>query len=104
MARVLVVDDDRAIRIAVRKYLSDADHEVTAAEDAEEAERLFEEHDFDVVVADIILPGASGLDLLKRIRAASPDAQVILMTCHPSTASATSLFRQKKPGAHSTPG
>ena len=44
--------------------------------------------DFDVVLSDIVLPGASGVDLLKSIRDVAPDVQVIMMTGDPTVKTA----------------
>ena len=63
--RVLVVDDERNIRVTLRAFLEKAGYEVETAEDANQARALLASGIWDVVITDIILPGASGVDLMK---------------------------------------
>ena len=93
MARILVVDDENSIRITSRKFLRDAGYEVDVAEDADQALAMLAAKDFDVVVADIILPRVTGLDLLNAIRETSPHVQVILMTGEPTVKTAAEAVR-----------
>ena len=93
MANVLVVDDEQSIRISLREFLKDANYDVSVAEDADEAMNMLGAEDFDVVLADIILPRISGVDLLKAIKKISPRVQVILMTGEPSVETATEAVR-----------
>lgn len=93
MANVLVVDDEQSIRISLREFLKDANYDVSVAEDADEAMNMLGAEDFDVVLADIILPRISGVNLLKAIKKISPLVQVILMTGEPSVETATEAVR-----------
>jgi EAL domain-containing protein (putative c-di-GMP-specific phosphodiesterase class I) len=88
MARVLVVDDDAAVLKAYGHIVSAAGHEVVSASDGAQAIGRIREAPFDVVVSDIAMPGMTGLDLLRRIRANDLDVPVILMTGAPATQSA----------------
>jgi two-component system phosphate regulon response regulator OmpR len=65
---LLVVDDDQRLRDLLRRYLTGEGFRVTAAADAEEAEAKCEAMVFDLLVLDIMLPGASGLELTQRLR------------------------------------
>ena len=56
MARILVVDDEESIRTVLASLLGREGHSVAQAEDAEEAIRLLHKEEFDVVVADVIMP------------------------------------------------
>ena len=93
MAKVLVVDDEKSIRITLREFLRDADYEVGVAEDADEAIRMLAAEDFDIVVTDIIMPRVTGVSLLKSIKEKSPHIQVILMTGEPSVETASEAVR-----------
>ncbi len=93
IAKVLVVDDERSIRLTVREFLRDADYEVSVAKDADEAMKLLMAADFDVVLADILLPRTTGLELLKTIKEMSPRVQVILMTGEPTVETASEAVR-----------
>lgn len=93
MARILVVDDEPDIRDVVGGVLERAGHNVTAAEDGASAARLHHEHEFDLIVSDLRMPGFSGIQLAKAIRADSRCGIPILLV----TASAS---RQDLADAH----
>jgi DNA-binding response OmpR family regulator len=82
MARVLIADDDPDIRDLVAFKLTQSDHQVTAVEDGMAALRAAREQPFDLVLLDIRMPGMSGLDVCRAVRAASETASlpVILIT------------------------
>jgi two-component system response regulator PilR (NtrC family) len=81
-ARVLVVDDEGLIRWSLNERLSSAGYEVLEAGDAASTLSYFREGapPIDLVVLDLKLPDADGVDLLKRIKRVCPDCRVILMT------------------------
>jgi two-component system NtrC family response regulator len=78
--RVLVVDDDRAVRAALRVNLAKAGIEVTLAESAESALARLAEQPVDLVLTDVRMPGQGGLELLQAIRPRWPDIEVVVMT------------------------
>lgn len=78
--RILIVDDDRALRLALSTLLADAGHRIESAGDGPEALALLHDHPFDIVLLDIGLPSMSGLDLLARARALATPPLVIMMT------------------------
>ncbi len=80
--KVLVVDDEAAIREVLEIRLRQWGHEVFVAADADEAEELAEKLDPAVVLSDVVLPKTSGLELLSRLRRGRPDRAVILMTAY----------------------
>ena len=88
MARILIVDDEESIRTVLAALLSREGHSVALAEDAEEALKLLREEEFDVVVADVILPRKSGLDLLRDVQEVQLQTRVILITGNPEMESA----------------
>lgn len=77
--RVLVVDDDRALRHALVALLTEAGYAVRQEGDGPGAVRALAERP-DVVVLDVGLPGMSGLDVLARARSVEPPPRVIIMT------------------------
>jgi len=93
MGRILVVDDQKAIRLTLSEFLGDAGHNVHTAEKVVEALRIMGDYDFDVIVTDVVLPRLGGVDLLNHIREASPDIQVIMITGEPSLDSAAAAVR-----------
>ena len=66
---LLVVDDDARLRELLRRYLSDSGFRVTAAADASEARSSLASFAFDLVVLDVMMPGESGLELTRALRA-----------------------------------
>jgi DNA-binding response OmpR family regulator len=96
-AHILVVDDDGAIRYSTTKTLQRVGYQVTSAANAEEALGFMSDHNFDVVLTDIRMPGLTGIELLARIKEESPDAVVILMTEYTSMNTAVEAIRL---GAH----
>ncbi len=68
MAKLLVVDDEKNLRLVVQKEMSRQGHEVEVATNGEEAWTLLEEKDFDVLLSDIDMPRLDGMGLLRRLR------------------------------------
>jgi two-component system phosphate regulon response regulator OmpR len=68
-SHLLVVDDDARLRGLLRRYLSDNGFRVTAAADAREARSNLASFAFDLVVLDVMMPGESGLELTRVLRA-----------------------------------
>ena len=93
--KVLLVDDHAVVRNGVRLILSAAqDIEVTGeAENAEAAMRLLRQQAFDVALLDIALPGVSGLDLLRRLRAAQPALAVLMLSMYAEEAYAVRALK-----------
>lgn len=79
MPRVLVVDDDDAIRDTLYELLSE-EYVCQTAETAEKAFARLEADAYDVVLTDISMPGLSGLELLGHIRQKFPDTPVIIIS------------------------
>lgn len=80
MAKVLTIDDAAFVRRWCAAVLGQAGHQVFEAESGDAAMPLYAEHKPDVVLLDILLPGKSGLEVLKDLRAQDPDARVVMLT------------------------
>jgi len=78
--KVLIVDDDASQRRLVEFWLQEEGYTTTTANNGVTAFQVFEQESPSLVISDIRMPGASGLDLLGRIKAANPDTPVILIT------------------------
>lgn len=91
--RVLVVDDERTVRIGLEKLLRRSGYEVTTAESAEEALEHLRRTEFDVVMSDIRMNGLTGIDLLAQIQQIAPTTGVILMTGYASVDTAVEALR-----------
>ncbi len=81
MARILIVEDSRTQAEQLKYVLEDAGYSVSAAADAAEATALFAAEDFDLVISDIVMPGQSGYDLCRTLKAdGRRDVPVILLS------------------------
>jgi CheY-like chemotaxis protein len=78
--RVLVVDDDRAIREGAELLLRDAGHDAEPAPDALAALRKLDEAPWDAVVTDLYMPGMDGLALTREVKRRCPMVEVVLVT------------------------
>jgi len=92
-ARILVVDDEPIMCRYLRRILQSAGYEVEIARSGPEALSKIGGSPFQLVLADIIMPGMGGLDLLRRIKQQSPDITVIVMTGYASLQHATEAVR-----------
>ena len=78
--RILIADDEPSVREAVGYALRQEGFEVTIAEDGDDADaKLGDEVDYDLLILDIMMPGRSGLDVCRDVRARSP-VPIILLT------------------------
>ncbi|HEB63982.1 MAG TPA: response regulator transcription factor [Chloroflexi bacterium] len=82
--RVLLADDHAVVRAGIRQFLEQApDIEVVAeADDGKTAERLIAEHQPDVAVLDIQMPGASGIEVTRWVRNAYPKIGILILTAY----------------------
>ena len=85
MMRVLIVDDHAIVRRGLRELLSDEFHGAAfeEASDARQALELLRKKEWDVALLDIALPGKSGLELLKELKAEWPGLPVLVLSAHP---------------------
>lgn len=84
---MLVVDDERAILLAIKSYFSHHGYSVDCAQELEEAEALMANLHYDVVIADLRLTGfhgAEGLEIVRSVRERYPRTSVILLTAYGS--------------------
>ncbi|NOZ08578.1 MAG: PAS domain S-box protein [FCB group bacterium] len=80
MVNILVVDDEKSIRLTLRSFLKSAGYTVECAESAQIAEEFLKENEVDVVITDLIMRQVSGIDLLKFIRDSRFNTEVIAIT------------------------
>jgi two-component system, NtrC family, response regulator AtoC len=80
MRKILVIDDDRSICESLRLYLAEEGYEVGTALSGEEGLSRAQTGAWDVVILDIFLSDVDGLDVLRRLKEAVPDANVIMIT------------------------
>jgi DNA-binding response OmpR family regulator len=80
MARILIVEDDRAIALGLRLNLRKEGHEVLMAQDGEEGLRLGLEPGVELIVLDVMLPARNGYEVLKELRRRGGTAPVLMLT------------------------
>ncbi|HEY2398626.1 MAG TPA: response regulator transcription factor [Solirubrobacteraceae bacterium] len=78
--RILVVDDEPAVRQALARALALERYEIALAEDGERAVDLLASGDYEAVLLDIVMPGISGLELCRRMRDAGDRTPVLMLT------------------------
>ena len=93
--RILIVDDDRALRHAVSALLVAAGHHIESAGDGPDALALLRDRPFDIVLLDIGLPSMSGLDVLADLRALPAPPRVIMMTADDTPQSVLEAVRRQ---------
>ncbi|MBI5440969.1 MAG: sigma-54-dependent Fis family transcriptional regulator [Deltaproteobacteria bacterium] len=91
--RILIVDDEALIRKSLSQVLSRKGYDAETAATAAEARRVFAEDDFALVLLDLRLPDASGIELLREFKAARADLLVIMMTAYGSVETAVEAMR-----------
>jgi len=90
---VLIVDDEPVVLDLFRRVLGNRGIAVRTAKSAEEAFALIDQEAFGCVLADKNLPGADGIEVIRRVRKAQPYCACIIMTAYASTASAVEALR-----------
>lgn len=93
LGRVLVVDDERAIRDTLREILEDAGYEVAVAEDGVKALEQFNQERYDVVLCDIKMPGMDGIELLDKLQAES-EVPVVMVSGHGTIETAVDAIKR----------
>lgn len=82
MPKILIIDDERAIRKTLSEILSYEGFKVEEAADGEEGWKLFCDKNFDVVLCDIKMPKLDGMDFLVKVNEKNPDVPVIMISGH----------------------
>jgi excisionase family DNA binding protein len=86
--RILVVDDEEAVRDLLAKTLTMADYDVDAATDGPAALDLLREVDYDLLITDLKMPGMDGLSVIREARRQHPELAVVIITGYSTEASA----------------
>lgn len=83
MARILIVDDDTAVRTTIKLLLERAGHSVAAAGDGRSGLAQFETGEFDLLFLDIFMPGMDGIETMRRVHQQRPLVPVIVISGNP---------------------
>ncbi|MBL8720374.1 MAG: sigma-54-dependent Fis family transcriptional regulator [Myxococcales bacterium] len=91
--RVVVVDDEPTLRRTIARTLAQKGFEVTQLEDGTQALAHLEKNDPDVMLVDLMMPGVSGLEVLKETKARRPDVECVIMTAYSRIEDAVTAVR-----------
>src|SRR4029078_9573241 len=87
-ARILIIDDEEAFGEMVSEVLVDSGYETVVATDPAAAVERVPDGGFAVAVVDLVMPGMGGLEVAERIKASSPDTEILILTGHADMESA----------------
>lgn len=82
--KILVVDDEPTVRQSIREALASEGTRVDSVASGEDALRLEGVEEYGLIIADLMMPGLSGLDLLRRLRERGSSAKVVVVTGYPT--------------------
>jgi DNA-binding NtrC family response regulator len=82
MAKILIIDDEKAIRKTLSEILSFEGHQITEAIDGEDGLQKFKENSFDVVLCDIKMPKMDGIEFLEHAKTINSDVPIIIISGH----------------------
>ncbi len=83
MAKILIIDDEESIRFTLEEFFSDEGYEIATAEYFDEALKIIDVSDFDLILADINLKGKSGIDILEKVKIRKLNCPVVMITAAP---------------------
>ncbi len=90
---ILIVDDEEVVRRSFSRVLDGAHWRTASAAGGEQALRALARERFDVVLLDLRMPGADGIEVLKTIKARWPESEVVVVTGYPSVETAKEAVR-----------
>ena len=90
---VLLVDDHRILLDGMKNLLQEPYEVKATASSGQEALELIKNQDFDILITDYEMPGINGLDLVKAMSAAQPEAKIIVLSMHDDPSVVRELFR-----------
>lgn len=91
--KLLIAEDEKNLGLVLQKELSRVGHQVTLVHDAEVAIRTAREAEFDVALLDIMMPGRSGLEVLRELRQQEQPPEVLMMTGHATVETALQAMK-----------
>ena len=94
MSKILVIDDEKAIRKSLREILEYENYEVEEAEDGPEAIEKITNNTFDIALCDIKMPQMDGIEVLTKLLEINPDLPVIILTGHGSVETAVEALKK----------
>jgi response regulator RpfG family c-di-GMP phosphodiesterase len=92
MTRVLIVDDEETIRLALRKFLRSRGYEVEIAGSGDQALQFLDKDSFSLMLCDVRMPGMTGVQLIPEARERDQDLAIIMLTAVNDAATATEVL------------
>ena len=92
-AKILVIDDEESIRFTFKMHLTNEGHEVFTSKDYSTAIEIIEKNTLDLIFADLILKGHTGIEILSKVKELGLNCPVIMMTGNPSIETTTEAVR-----------
>ena len=92
-SRILVVDDEEVIRRLLTEVLAEEGYWVTTVSDGQQAIDLLERERFNLIITDMVMPGVSGIEVLRAAQRIDPQCPVVVLTGYPSVDSVRRLVR-----------
>jgi DNA-binding NtrC family response regulator len=92
--KILIVDDESEMRIALEKTLKRENYQLVCVEDGKQALDQFENHVFDLILTDVRMPKLSGLELLRAVKERSPKIPVVMMTAYGTIDNAVEAMKE----------
>ncbi|MBT3922825.1 MAG: sigma-54-dependent Fis family transcriptional regulator [Nitrospina sp.] len=92
--KILIVDDESEMRVALETTLKREDYQLVCAEDGKQALDQFENQEFDLVLTDVRMPKLSGLELLRAVKDRSPKTPVVMMTAYGTIDNAVEAMKE----------
>ncbi len=93
MKPILIVDDEAIVRDSIGDWLRTANYQVETAETGEEALEMVEKKEYSILILDVRLPGKSGIQVLREVKASKPHIKSIIITAFPSEGLADEAMR-----------
>jgi DNA-binding NtrC family response regulator len=93
-ARVLIVDDDEAIRELLKEFFQSLGYELNTAANGAEALTMINQHDFDCIISDNVMPDMNGLELLERLSEQRKKVPFLMITGYPTVETAVEVMKR----------
>jgi DNA-binding NtrC family response regulator len=92
--KILIVDDEDIVRESLSEWLTDVGYNVETAESGEEALPIIKEKNIKIMVADLVMPGINGIELMKEAKKIVPLISTVIITAHATIQSAITAIRE----------
>ncbi len=92
--RVLVVDDEEIVRESLCDWLESVDYRVESAESGEEALKIIKQKKINIMLSDLVMPGITGIELMKKAKKIVPSLSTVIITAHATIQTAITAIRE----------